>query len=109
MYTEWHAKFAQQLGKKVVLLTGETSTDLKLLTKGNVVICTPEKWDVLSRRWRQRKNVQSVGLFVCDELHLVGGEEGVSLFINIYKKGSVQHCVKSEIDVSRKPKLKINN
>ena len=78
MYSEWQAKFGQQLGKKVVLLTGETATDLKLLAKGNVVIGTPEKWDVLSRRWKQRKNVQNVSLFICDELHLIGGDEGVS-------------------------------
>ena len=78
MYNEWHLKFQMQLGKKVVLLTGETSTDLKLLAKGNVIISTPDRWDVLSRRWKQRKNVQNVNLFVIDELHLIGGENGVS-------------------------------
>ena len=31
---------------------------------------------MLSRRWKQRKNVQSVALFVADELHLLGGERG---------------------------------
>ena len=30
---DWHYKFSQQLGKKVVMLTGETATDLKLLSK----------------------------------------------------------------------------
>ena len=45
--------------------------------QGNVIIGTPEKWDVLSRRWKQRKNVQNVNLFIIDELHLIGGEEGV--------------------------------
>ena len=77
MCGEWHAKLGQQRGKKVVLLTGETSTDLKLLAKGNIIVGTPDKWDVLSRRWKQRKNVQNVNLFVCDELHLIGGEEGI--------------------------------
>ena len=66
------------LGKNVVMLTGETSADLKLLAKGNVIISTPDKWDVLSRRWKQRKNVQNVNLFVLDEAHLIGGENGVS-------------------------------
>lgn len=65
------------MGKKVVLLTGETGTDLKLLAKGNIVISTPEKWDILSRRWKQRKNVQSINLYIADELHLIGGENGV--------------------------------
>ncbi|KAI8793415.1 U5 small nuclear ribonucleoprotein 200 kDa helicase [Biomphalaria glabrata] len=76
IYVDWHNKFAGILGKKVVLLTGETGTDLKLLAKGNIVISTPEKWDVLSRRWKQRKNVQNVNLFIIDELHLIGGEVG---------------------------------
>jgi len=33
MYTDWYSKFGLQLGKKVVVLTGETGTDLKLLAK----------------------------------------------------------------------------
>jgi len=41
-------------------------------------VSTPEKWDVLSRRWKQRKNVQTISLFIVDELHLIGGDEGVS-------------------------------
>lgn len=76
VYADWHNKFGQLLGKKVVLLTGETGTDLKLLAKGQVIITTAEKWDVLSRRWKQRKNVQNVNLFIVDELHLIGGEDG---------------------------------
>ena len=34
------------------------------------------QWDVLSRRWRQRKNVQTIGLLIADEAQLVGGEVG---------------------------------
>ena len=48
--------------------------------KGNVIISTPENWDILSRRWKQRKNVQNVALFIVDELHLLGVEKGVSSF-----------------------------
>uniref|UniRef100_V5HTE9 U5 small nuclear ribonucleoprotein 200 kDa helicase n=2 Tax=Ixodes ricinus TaxID=34613 RepID=V5HTE9_IXORI len=76
IYADWTQKFSLLLNKKVVILTGETGTDLKLLAKGNIIISTPEKWDVLSRRWKQRKNVQNINLFIVDELHLVGGEGG---------------------------------
>ncbi|KAK9299813.1 hypothetical protein QLX08_007269 [Tetragonisca angustula] len=76
VYVDWSAKFNQQLGRKVVLLTGETGTDLKLLAKGQIIITTADKWDVLSRRWKQRKNVQNIQLFIVDELQLIGGEEG---------------------------------
>uniref|UniRef100_A0AAQ5ZSH5 Activating signal cointegrator 1 complex subunit 3 n=1 Tax=Amphiprion ocellaris TaxID=80972 RepID=A0AAQ5ZSH5_AMPOC len=76
VFVDWHQKFQDILNKKVVLLTGETSTDLKLLGKGDIIVSTPDKWDILSRRWKQRKNVQNVSLFVVDEAHLIGGENG---------------------------------
>ncbi|THH20310.1 hypothetical protein EW146_g1011 [Bondarzewia mesenterica] len=74
---EWRNKFGQlQGGKEIVSLTGETSGDLRLLEKGDVIVCTPTQWDVISRRWRQRKNVQNIGLLIADEVQLVGGEVG---------------------------------
>ncbi|ETW75698.1 hypothetical protein HETIRDRAFT_460980 [Heterobasidion irregulare TC 32-1] len=74
---EWRNKFGQlQDGKEIVGLTGETSADLRLLEKGDVIVCTPLQWDVVSRRWRQRKNVQNIGLLIADEVQLVGGEVG---------------------------------
>ena len=72
MCTYYYLLFAQ---------LGETSTDLKLLAKGNIIISTPERWDIISRRWKQRKSVQSVDLFICDEIHLVGGNQGPVLEI----------------------------
>ena len=33
VYADWQSKFGLQLGKNVVMLTGETSADLKLLAK----------------------------------------------------------------------------
>jgi pre-mRNA-splicing helicase BRR2 len=39
---EWQAKFSKlQGGKEIVSLTGETSADLRLLEKGDVIVCTP--------------------------------------------------------------------
>ena len=70
---EWQSKFGNyQDGKQIVGLSGETSADLRLLELADVVVSTPAQWDVLSRRWRQRKNVQSVALYILDEIHLLG-------------------------------------
>lgn len=70
---DWTQKFANvQGGKRVVALTGETSADLKLLEVADVICATPTQWDVISRRWKQRKNVQDVQLFIADEMHLLG-------------------------------------
>ncbi|GIY38375.1 u5 small nuclear ribonucleoprotein 200 kDa helicase [Caerostris extrusa] len=81
IYADWTVKFGNVMNKKVVLLTGETGTDLKLLARGNIIISTPEKWDVLSRRWKQRKNIHNINLFIVDELQLIGGEDGPILEI----------------------------
>lgn len=75
-FVEWSARFGKGLGKPVVRLTGETSADLKLLAKGQIIISTPEQWDVLSRRWKQRRNVQGIELVILDEAHLIGGSKG---------------------------------
>eukprot|EP00052_Salpingoeca_macrocollata_P008148 m.64806 g.64806 ORF g.64806 m.64806 type:complete len:2134 (+) comp16452_c0_seq1:64-6465(+) len=80
-YAEWRDVFGAGLGKAVAKLTGEMAGDLKLLAKANIIIATPEQWDVLSRRWMQRKNVQNVALFIADELHLVGARGGPVLEI----------------------------
>jgi len=85
-YKEWTKKFSVDLkgeagGKTVTMLTGETSVDLKLLEKGDIIVSTPEHWDMVSRRWKQRRNVQNVALFVVDELHLLGGQNGPALEI----------------------------
>jgi pre-mRNA-splicing helicase BRR2 len=39
---EWREKFGKlQGGKEIASLTGETSQDLRLLEKGDVIVCTP--------------------------------------------------------------------
>jgi len=73
---EWKEKFEKELSRRVVELTGETAADLKLLEKGELILSTPDKWDMLSRRWKQRKNIQNVSVFIIDELHLLGSENG---------------------------------
>lgn len=75
VYSKWVKMFAP-LEKSVVLLTGDTAVDLKLIAKGQLIISTHEKWDLMSRRWKQRKNVQNVNLFIPDDLQLLGGTDG---------------------------------
>ncbi|XP_050384241.1 DExH-box ATP-dependent RNA helicase DExH12-like [Argentina anserina] len=97
-HADWQKKFGMGcngLNLRVVELTGETATDLKLLEKGQIIISTPEKWDALSRRWKQRKHVQQVSLFIIDELHLIGGQGGHTLEIIV----SRMRCMASELEM----------
>ncbi len=76
-YDDWHKRLSKVGGgKEIVKLTGETTADLKLLEKGDLILATPAQWDVLSRQWQRRKNVQTVQLFIADELHMLGGQGG---------------------------------
>lgn len=61
-FIEWSERFGNQLGAgvKVAELTGEAATDVKILERSNIVVTTPDRWDQLSRRWKQRKAVQQV-------------------------------------------------
>ncbi len=80
-YADWSVRLGagSALGKRVVQLTGDATLDNKLLESADVAVATAETWDVLSRRWRQRKAVQQVALFIPDDLHLVGSAGGSTL------------------------------
>ena len=96
-YRDWEKKFGGGLKLAVVELTGETTTDLKLLEKGQIIISTPEKWDALSRRWKQRKHVQQVSLFIIDELHLIGGQRGPVLEVIVSRMKYIASQVENKI------------
>lgn len=72
---DWSKTFGQRLGLKVALLTGGQD-DLRTLRQSQILITTPRAWDILSRRWKTRKAVQAVSLFIADEVHLIGGPGG---------------------------------
>ncbi|EGX44611.1 hypothetical protein AOL_s00188g279 [Orbilia oligospora ATCC 24927] len=72
---DWSKRMGH-LGKTIVKLTGETTADLKLLERGDLILATPGQWDVLSRQWQRRRNVQTVNLFIADDLHMLGGNLG---------------------------------
>ncbi|KAG7592451.1 P-loop containing nucleoside triphosphate hydrolase [Arabidopsis thaliana x Arabidopsis arenosa] len=95
----WEGKFGKGLGLRVVELTGETALDLKLLEKGQIIISTPEKWDALSRRWKQRKYVQQVSLFIVDELHLIGGQGGPVLEVIVSRMRYISSQVNNKIRI----------
>merc|ERR1712157_553564 len=78
-YLHFDHVFAKQLNKKVVMLTGNSAADLKLISKANVIVCTAENWDILSRRWKQRKHIQRIDLFICDDIHLIGDHVGPTI------------------------------
>ncbi|KAI8851535.1 Sec63 Brl domain-containing protein [Chytridium lagenaria] len=97
---EWQQKFGKIMGgKNIVALTGESAADLKLLEKGDVVFATPTQWDMISRRWKQRKNVQTVNLFIVDEVHLIGGDIGPTIEVIVSRMRYIETQTESKIRI----------
>ncbi|XP_062506983.1 probable ATP-dependent DNA helicase HFM1 isoform X2 [Corticium candelabrum] len=72
---DWTAKFGP-LGLKSQELTGDSEMDDYFeLQDVNIILTTPEKWDSMTRRWRDNKSlVQMVRLFLIDEVHLLNDD-----------------------------------
>ena len=77
---EWTKRFGSPpLRWKILELSGDTSHDSRAIEKADVLVCTPEKWDLISRNWRQSSFIKRVRLLVIDEIHLLGEERGAVL------------------------------
>ncbi|XP_059053609.1 probable ATP-dependent DNA helicase HFM1 [Achroia grisella] len=69
--TEWYPKFTQ-LGLLCIEVTGDTDVDFNQLKPYRIIITTPEKWDMLTRRWRDHRSlVEVIKLFLIDEVHIL--------------------------------------
>lgn len=58
------------------MLTGDSVVDLSLCKQSKVIIGQPSQWDSLSRKWRTRKVVQQIGLYIFLDIHTIYSENG---------------------------------
>ncbi|KAG7308813.1 hypothetical protein JYU34_006048 [Plutella xylostella] len=72
--SEWYPKFTR-LGLLCIEVTGDTDVDFSKLQPYRIIITTPEKWDVLTRRWTDYRGLVGViKLFLIDEVHILNDE-----------------------------------
>ncbi|KAH9411137.1 DEAD/DEAH box helicase [Ordospora pajunii] len=74
--TEVACKYRRMFGgSKVLEYTGDTDADTKDVLKSDVIVCTPEKLDVATRKLH---NVfcETIGLLVIDEVHILQDDRG---------------------------------
>jgi len=83
---EWKQRLGgAPLNWSVLELSGDTHHDKNVLERADVLVCTPEKWDLISRGWKgmegvsTRNFVKRVKLLVIDEVHLLGEDRGAVL------------------------------
>eukprot|EP00117_Sycon_ciliatum_P004459 scpid34487/ scgid4280/ Probable ATP-dependent DNA helicase HFM1 len=71
-WKDWSEKFSRY-GLVCKELTGDTGTDdFQELQRDHVIITTPEKWDSMTRKWKDNVSLmEQVRLFCIDEVHLL--------------------------------------
>lgn len=78
---DWTERLVGPMNRKLVELTGDNTPDTSKIRAADIIITTPEKWDGISRSWKNRGYVQDVSLVIIDEIHLLGGDRGPILEI----------------------------
>ncbi|XP_041697631.1 probable ATP-dependent DNA helicase HFM1 isoform X2 [Coregonus clupeaformis] len=70
-FEDWKKKFGP-LGLSCKELTGDTEIDdFFEIQDAHIIMTTPEKWDSMTRKWRDNCLLQLVRLFLIDEVHVV--------------------------------------
>ncbi|NWH35633.1 HFM1 helicase, partial [Chloropsis hardwickii] len=90
-FDDWKEKFGP-LGLTCKELTGDTlMDDLFEIHHADIIITTPEKWDSMTRRWRDNSIVQLVRLFLIDEVHVIKDESrGATLEVVVSRMKTIQ-------------------
>ncbi|KAE8553695.1 hypothetical protein EYB25_005077 [Talaromyces marneffei] len=89
-FRDWSKKF-NSLGLQCAELTGDTDyTQSRLVQTASIIITTPEKWDSMTRRWRDHsKLMQLIRLFLIDEVHVLNETRGAALEAVVSRMKSV--------------------
>ena len=69
-------KRLQPYNLKVGELTGDSQMSKDQIANTQMIVCTPEKWDIITRRGAERTFSQLVRLIIFDEIHLLHDERG---------------------------------
>ncbi|NXL26755.1 HFM1 helicase, partial [Glaucidium brasilianum] len=90
-FDDWKEKFGP-VGLSCKELTGDTvMDDLFEIHHAHIIITTPEKWDSMTRRWKDNSIVHLVRLFLIDEVHVIKDESrGATLEVVVSRMKTVQ-------------------
>ncbi|KAK5040369.1 ATP-dependent DNA helicase MER3 [Exophiala sideris] len=94
-FGDWQAKFGA-LNVQCAELTGDTEQkDLRNVQSANIIITTPEKWDSVTRKWKDHaKLIELVKLFLVDEVHILKEWRGATLEAVVSRMKSVASSVR---------------
>ncbi|NWR30545.1 HFM1 helicase, partial [Tachuris rubrigastra] len=98
-FEDWKEKFGP-IGLTCKELTGDTlMDDLFEIHHADIIITTPEKWDSMTRRWRDNSIVQLVRLFLIDEVHVIKDESrGATLEVVVSRMKTIQSSLWRQLE-----------
>ncbi|HMD13345.1 MAG TPA: DEAD/DEAH box helicase, partial [Bacteroidota bacterium] len=70
------SKRLELYGIRVEELTGDRQMTKQQIADTQVIVCTPEKWDVITRKQTDTSYTNLVRLIIIDEIHLLHDERG---------------------------------
>ncbi|XP_072220467.1 probable ATP-dependent DNA helicase HFM1 isoform X1 [Leuresthes tenuis] len=90
-FENWKKKFGP-LGLNCKELTGDTEIDdFFEIHDSHIILTTPEKWDNMTRKWKDNCLLQLVRLFLIDEVHVVkDATRGATLEVVVSRMKTVQ-------------------
>ena len=69
-------------------LTGDSRVSKKEINSSDVIVTTPEKWDVITRKFGSNTFLNDIRLIVIDEIHLLHDVRGAVLEAIVARHGS---------------------
>ncbi|KAF9700744.1 hypothetical protein EKO04_001546 [Ascochyta lentis] len=87
---DWDKKFTQ-IGLKCAELTGDSdASDLRNVQSANIIITTPEKWDSMTRKWKDHEKLMKlIKLVLIDEVHILKEDRGAVLEVVVSRMKSI--------------------
>ena len=70
------SKRLDSFGLKVRELTGDMNLTKSEIEETQIIVTTPEKWDIITRKSGDRVYTQLVKLLIIDEIHLLHDDRG---------------------------------
>ena len=79
---------------KVSELTGDHQLTREQIDSSHVIVCTPEKWDIITRKGGDKTFINLVRLVIIDEIHLLHDERGPVLEVLVARTEMTQDDVR---------------
>jgi ATP-dependent DNA helicase HFM1/MER3 len=87
---DWKTKF-EPLNLKCEEMTGDSDiTSLHHVQRADIIVTTPEKWDSMTRKWKDHSNlVRLIKLLLIDEVHILNKDRGAALEVVVSRMKSI--------------------